>query len=121
MTRLDDIRQREADATFGPWQWDDPYRLGQPGEDGMVVTLIDRFESKPDKQDRDFIAHARQDIPALLAALSDTVDGHWPRIGQDQSDSTWLYCDCGWDQTTHKNEWDDHMMSAALVAMDADQ
>jgi hypothetical protein len=63
---LSSIRSRVEAATPGPWDWEDPYRLEQPLEFGMVVTYIDRFESKPSPADRTFIAHARQDIPALL-------------------------------------------------------
>lgn len=38
---------------------------------------------------------------------------HYPRIGQDQSDSTWLYCDCGW--TDEQGDWWEHIEAARMV------
>jgi hypothetical protein len=53
---------------------------------------------------------------ARRAALSE-VEDHYPLIGQDQSDSTWLYCDCGWDESDRKSvSWFDHLEAAVAKA-----
>ena len=76
----DSIRARVEAATPGPWEWDDPYVLGQAPPDGMVVTYIYQFDTKPANHDRAFIAAARQDIPALLR-IADTADALATTLG----------------------------------------
>ena len=69
--RLDEIQEREAKATEGPWGVDGPAQCG-PGdslavyhvEDGGTVAYV-----QPSWDDAEFIAHAREDIPALLAEV----------------------------------------------------
>lgn len=69
--RLDEIEAREAKATEGPWGVDGPAQCG-PGdslavyhvEDGGTVAYV-----QPSWDDAEFIAHARTDIPALLAEV----------------------------------------------------
>lgn len=73
MNRLDAIRAREAAATKGPWEtfdFDGAQLLVVPeGRRGHYIanTTSDRRVS-----DAAFIAHAREDIPLLLA-LADAV------------------------------------------------
>lgn len=70
MTELDEIRARAAAATVGPWI----------GGNGYVHTVpefdLHRFDIMPETVargmedvDAEFIAHAREDIPRLLAAV----------------------------------------------------
>ena len=68
------IRARATQATAGPWRsyiegrdhWggDNFIMLGQSGPD-----QIDLYISPWRAEDQDFIAHARQDIPRLLAEV----------------------------------------------------
>ena len=93
-TRLHEIRQRAEKATEGPWQvietsdddarmvierriateWHHPQLHGPSPVVNSFVTILPVRGQKPyhgvriDAPDADFIAHAREDIPALLAA-----------------------------------------------------
>lgn len=69
--RLDAIQAREAKATAGPWAIDGPAQCGPsdtlvvyPVEDGGTLAYV-----QPSWDDAEFIAHARQDVPALLAEV----------------------------------------------------
>jgi len=76
-----EIKAREEAATPGKWEWNtDRYRGGYSGitgKDNAEVLFPNHcndgddgaawFEDFPNDADRDFIAHAREDIPALLA------------------------------------------------------
>jgi len=78
MSRLDEIRAREAAATPGPWRWDEYQHVliaaDQPnewtGECVMNVWGYD-FETswRNKKLDGEFIVNAREDIPFLLAEI----------------------------------------------------
>ncbi len=59
---LDKIRARIDAASKGPWQG---------GEDGLVWAprLGDPVSASTEQADAEFIAHARTDIPALLAEV----------------------------------------------------
>ena len=69
--RLDEIRARAEAATPGPW--------GQGNiNSGDGISLLDVYSEHAgyvkvasvwDSEDRDFIAHAREDIPYLLAEV----------------------------------------------------
>ena len=92
--RLDQIETRAYTATKGPWA---PW-LDQDGEEHMGGLLmvgnaeavipdgevyIEGVEINPVahvyiQEDRDFIAHARTDVPALVAAVRVALDKHTP-------------------------------------------
>lgn len=59
---LDAIKARLAAASEGPWSW---------GEDGLVWAprLGDPVSGSTEVEDAAFIAHAREDIPALVAEV----------------------------------------------------
>ncbi|MFF1499703.1 hypothetical protein ACFVZR_07465 [Streptomyces sp. NPDC058316] len=66
-TRLAEIQARAAAATPGPW-------AATPGDPGIVQALTDERlavfgGSAQDYRDADFTAHARDDVPYLLAQL----------------------------------------------------
>ena len=78
---LEAIKARAAAATEGPWEWDDP-TIGQHwSRPEPWATVVDDEvncggycyggSSSPIKSDADgqFIAHAREDIPALVAEV----------------------------------------------------
>jgi hypothetical protein len=84
--RFNQIRDREAAATPGPWETPGPDTIGQwmisDGEwtvaEASAYSHNDPYSSKPDARgpgyiDSDanaaFIAHARQDVPDLLAEI----------------------------------------------------
>lgn len=68
------IRERAEAATGGPWRWPNRkhllgkgHRLNVPADSVLDTTTF----GAPAREDRDFIAHARQDIPALLAHVEE--------------------------------------------------
>jgi len=63
--RVAEIQQRADAATDGPWvaHW-----WGIEGESVNVLVVQDDYESS--RQDFEFIAHAREDVPFLLAELA---------------------------------------------------
>ncbi|NDO78254.1 hypothetical protein GKZ75_08460 [Kocuria indica] len=68
MTReqLDAIRERADSATEGRWAWqEDAVLLAWDGEEASWV--LDHGAAFP--EDAEFIAHAREDVPALLAEV----------------------------------------------------
>lgn len=73
--RLAEIREREAKATKGPWLWDGD--VTSYDEENDAPWLVSEGEKQiltggikaTSKADVDFIAHARTDIPFLLAQL----------------------------------------------------
>lgn len=69
--QLDAIRERTEKATEGPWDVEGPAYCGPldtlvvyPVEDGGALAYV-----QPSWEDAEFIAHARQDVPALLAEV----------------------------------------------------
>jgi len=63
--RLTEIQQRADAATDGPWA---AHWWGIESESVDVLVIQDDYESS--RQDFEFIAHAREDIPFLLAELA---------------------------------------------------
>ena len=72
MTRpdLDAIRARCDAATPGPWTYDETgyVDIGLPRSRSIAIGIENDATAK---SDGDFIAHARTDIPALLAYVAD--------------------------------------------------
>lgn len=71
--RLDEIKERCEQAAPGPWRVE-----AHDGDNAPPWILCDalRFamaELVADAPTHDFLAHAREDIPYLLAALTDAV------------------------------------------------
>lgn len=58
---LQQIRERAEKATAGPWEYD--------GSDIMAPPFLDIVDHVYETADADFIAHAREDIPALMAEV----------------------------------------------------
>ena len=78
--QLEAIRQRAAKATVGPWRWDNgndrdaTMPVLKSGDDvvmdfGDAEPYYPTEGIPPEEADAEFIANARQDIPALLALL----------------------------------------------------
>jgi hypothetical protein len=71
---LDEIEARANQAQKGPWK---AYIEGKDNESGSSFIMTGSGENRGDDieiigatmADYDFIAHARQDIPVLIAAL----------------------------------------------------
>ena len=94
MKRLNEIEARANAATEGPWEVE-PYRDERRKEEGDIdsitgpgpTTIVEQLGcdccdvglSVADP-DAEFIAHARQDVPALVAALRAVLELH-PREG----------------------------------------
>ncbi len=74
MNRLDEIEARTNAATEGPWmgiRYPDGFLGRVIGGNGFGVA-----EDFPDDADAEFIAHARTDVPALVAALRAVLEIH---------------------------------------------
>lgn len=82
--RVEEIEARVSAATEGPWLWDVPRRDGRYGEVGALRSMLPatvcefgeencsddcREGTLPSKEDRDFMAHARSDVPWLIERL----------------------------------------------------
>jgi hypothetical protein len=67
---VDAIRQRAENATPGPWRWSDKAdALIAEGESFETIFNL-RLVTPTSRADAEFIAHAREDIPALLAEVT---------------------------------------------------
>lgn len=70
---LDAIAKRAAKATPGPWKTGDRFLNGSLGSAVAVLSgKLPAIELDPNRNGRNdaaFIAHARQDIPALVAEV----------------------------------------------------
>ena len=94
--RLDEIQARADAATDGPWEarhrvgldWlsQSPHVDNDGHEPGSSVGLADAVDplwgslwpSRNANADADFIAHARTDVPRLVAALRSVLNVHEP-------------------------------------------
>ena len=65
------IKARADKATAGPWAWNSRHGLGAPNR--LVMWPSHEYgcdlDIEGEEADLDFIAHARTDIPDLIAAL----------------------------------------------------
>lgn len=79
MSALEEIRDRAEAATEGPW-WT-PSRM-EPAEvfSGTGVGSDVCVATESTKADAEFIAHARTDVPRLLAALDAVTEVHTPFV-----------------------------------------
>ena len=68
---IEDIKARASKATRGPWAWNSRHGLGAPNR--LVMWPSHEYgcdlDIEGEEADLDFIAHARTDIPDLIAAL----------------------------------------------------
>ena len=79
--RLDEIQARADAATDGPWAWEptsptmsgECWNLRVAGKPGIRFSVTE-YQHGPDNAE--FIAHARTDVPALVAALRAVLDLH---------------------------------------------
>ena len=69
-TELETIRRRCEQATPGPWTSFVEGREQMSGSDFIMTNGDDIYLSGATTADQDFIAHARQDIPRLLAEIA---------------------------------------------------
>ena len=90
MKRLDEIEARATAATEGPWKVK-PYGGRREESDDEIDSFVGPSEATIVEQlgcdccdvglevsstDAEFIAHARQDVPALVAALRAVLEVH---------------------------------------------
>ena len=73
---LDAIKARAEAATEGPWRVISDYIPGVIEVEGPTARNDYVAELSADKADLEFIAHARTDIPALVAALEAVLELH---------------------------------------------
>ena len=70
MIDIEAIRKRAEAATEGPWE---PKNWTHVVSNEFYIASMERGPLEAVRADSDFIAHARQDIPALLEALAAQV------------------------------------------------
>lgn len=98
--RLDEIQARADAATEGPWKIETHYGMSQSRRRQIVVPgwmtpiAVLGQENPYGDPDAEFIAHARTDVPALVAALRAVLDLHKPEKFMDFED-TCSGCDIG--------------------------
>ena len=107
--RLDAIEARANAATEGPWNhwpeagWIELFQQGPDGPYDVVEVLAngirpnlgwgsDGIYGDGPERDADFIAHARQDVPALVAALRAVLALHVPKRKTVDTGKTHDYC-----------------------------
>lgn len=113
---LDAIQARADAATRGPWKYREKFyteeaeRGCEVGEDNyavpQMVARTNRGRGDSGRADAEFIAHAREDVPALVAALRRVLDNH-PR------GSTWYIPGEGL-VTTDDDRIEDGCLSCAI-------
>ena len=102
MNRLDEIEARTNAATEGPWEWEgeakSEWEMGanslipsrRPDDPVLYGYGYDASGIKVENPaDAEFIAHARQDVPALVAALRAVVAVHRPVTVPGEVFGTW--------------------------------
>jgi len=102
-----EIEARAAKATAGPWINDAPSCVGKHYSEGGKVTIATApYDTTQSKADAAFIAHARQDIPALISALREAQErssqiAAWQCIHTDGK--TGIVCDEHGNQSCAKD------------------
>lgn len=96
---LDEVKERCEKATPGPWKHfvTESFSANVVG-DGWVVARCETFSTGQELADAKFIAHARGDIPRLLAIVERL--GEYARHKPDCvvcGDSLCELCSCGFD------------------------
>jgi len=109
-SRLDAIKARAEAATDGPWvqgrfidshhtsRKSDEWKSNADEQERLSVRVGDPMGehvariTDGDHSDAVFIAHARQDIPALLAAVEAVLELHKPWTVSNPSESTVNHC-----------------------------
>lgn len=72
---LNTIKERAKKATFGPWYVDDERWPGNANLQYWFNTHYDGVGAAATKADAEFIAHAREDIPRLVAEVERLREG----------------------------------------------
>ncbi len=107
--RIAEIRAREQTATEGPWRWHDARTMrhlqSPSGPLGVSAPLLgNRSYSGYQIEDHAFIAHARQDIPWLLAQHA-TLIAERDEAKVERFEIRTLAAEYGWTYTGSLWEW----------------
>lgn len=86
MTDLTVIAERVAAATAGPW-YIQPMQDGPEGLTAITDGVVGVVGSALHPEDATFMAHAREDIPALLLIIQTVFDMHVTRRIQTGSET----------------------------------
>ena len=89
MKRLDDIKARAAAATEGPWM-NLMLALVPVGRDGNIADTACEDSVGNRVNNAEFVAHARTDVPVLVAAVEAVLELH-EEVGNEGKPG----CDCG--------------------------
>ena len=81
-SRLDEIKARAEAATKGPWSDSAGDGYGPFLAINSAGATVARCDYGPYEGSRDaeFVAHARSDVPALVAAVEEVLELHKPAI-----------------------------------------
>ena len=93
--RLDEIKARAAAATEGPWM-NLMLALVPVGRDGNIADTACEDSVGNRVNNAEFIAHARSDVPVLVAAVKAVLELHQPYITR----SAWQTCNECWNSGT---------------------
>lgn len=100
MNRLSEIKARAEAATEGPWEYSDceiaPFRSMEiygPPSRPLNLPLLDEAGGSDWIANAEFIAHAREDVDRLLAAIEAVLELHQPYITR----SAWQTCNECWN------------------------
>ncbi len=121
---IEQIRAREQAATKGPWELDslesgEHAAFAAEGERlGCGTNQVFGFATK---ENAEFITHARNDIPALLAALDAVAALHQPidalmYAGRSQQHKVQVCTGCGQDDGNW-NQWPCPTIQAITTAL----
>jgi hypothetical protein len=103
--RIEQIKQRVEAATPGPWEtnklthWPSWYSVVAIGKDHGHIADVQRWRHgvagsvAENEANAAFIAHARQDVPDLLAALAEaqaTIQRQAAELAEARKDQAWM-------------------------------
>jgi hypothetical protein len=105
MTRIDEIKAREAKATKGPWnEYLNTVEIHNRKGQSVRRFGIDFICHDSSVEDMQFIAHSRSDIPYLLSEVEKLREGlrklQW--VGHDSFGSLCPVCGVHSETITHK-------------------
>lgn len=100
--QLAEIKERAEKATLGPWEWGEGYEQKDPGyyvaskSNGHIVFADEDIAVR--SEDVDFLLHAREDIPALVAEVERLND----EIADREQSHIKLYSDYRGEKASNK-------------------
>ena len=107
---------RDAASTIRGWLANPEWPMFGPGIGGGPANPGRMAARAAAAQCLDTVMEEMKDQRAKIEAV---VEDHYPCIGSWIDDSTWIYCDCGWEADNPKAQggWTDHVIAAIREAV----